>query len=127
MKKVFLFSFLIFNFSFLIISCHCKKKTSSATTSSAYSEAELEKIREQQKALYEAGYIRARVVYNEVDGCGYMIQLGDGKKLEPSKKLSEEFKKDGLDVWIKYTPKKGTMSTCMAGEVVDLNDIQLRR
>lgn len=138
MKKIILFSFLIFPFSFLIVSCHCKKKITSAaatTTSTAtttptnanMSDEEIKKTQEQQKSFANGGYSRARVIYNNLDGCGYMIQLGDGKKLEPSKPLADEFKKDNLDVWVKYATKKGGMSVCMAGEMADITDIHLRK
>ena len=130
MKKLFLFSFLILNFSFLITSCCCKKKASSTvvaqTNSTATSDTDIQKIQEEQKAFANGGYNRGRIIYNEVDGCGYMIQLGDGAKLEPTN-LKDEFKKDKLDVWVKYTFKKGGASICMAGQIVDITDIQLRK
>ena len=129
MKKLFLFSFLIFNFSCLIISCHCKKKTtttSTQATSTTPSDSDIQKIQEQQKSYANGGYSRAMIIYYELDGCGYMIQLGDGTKLEPTN-LKDEFKKDKLDVWVKYTPKKGGASICMAGQIVDITDIQLRK
>ena len=88
---------------------------------------EIQKTQQQQHDFANQGYLRGRVIYNEVDGCGYMIQMGDGTKLEPSKKLSADFQKNNLDVWVKYTSKKGAVSTCMAGQVVDITDIQLRR
>ena len=130
MKKLFLSAILISGFSLFIASCHCKKKaTATATTQtkdSTPSDADIQKIQEQQREYANSGYNRGRVIYNEVDGCGYMIQLGDGTKLEPSN-LKDEFKKDKLDVWIKYAAKKGGMSTCMAGQMVDITDIQLRK
>ena len=137
MKKVVLPSFVICLLALVFSSCHCRKKTSSGVSttvqteipkapSDTLSEEELSKIREQQKQYANEGYSRARVIYNEVDGCGYMIQLGDGSKLEPTN-LKEEFKKDKLDVWVKYIEKKGGMSICMAGQMADITDIQLRR
>jgi hypothetical protein len=52
--------------------------------------------------------------------------LSDGKKLQPYN-LSDEFKKDQLTVWVKYVPKKNVFNSCMAGQVVELSDIQLRK
>lgn len=72
------------------------------------------------------GYLKATVIYYEVDACKYVLQLEDAKKLEPVN-LKEEFKKDQLPVWIKYLPKKNTVSICMAGTIVELTDIQLRK
>lgn len=71
------------------------------------------------------GYIKATVVNLTLDGCSWMLQLEDGKKLEPVN-LKEEFKKDKLNVWIQYQVKKGGMSVCMAGEVITISDIKLR-
>jgi hypothetical protein len=130
MKKIakLLLVFSFFNFSFFFFSsCHCKK---SAATDSPSAEkltpSQLEAIQEQQKNYLAQGYERARVINYEVDGCTYLIQLGDGKKIEPTN-LGSDFKKDKLDVWIKYVPKKGGVSTCMAGQVVEISDIQLRK
>ena len=130
MKKLFLFSFLVINFSFLIVSCHCKKKTSSsatqATSTTTPPDTDIQKIQEQQKAYANEGYNRGMVINYEVDGCTYLIQLGDGTKLQPIS-LKDEYKKDKLDVWIKYTTKKGAVSNCMSGQIVDITDIQLRK
>ena len=129
MKKLFLSAILISGFSFLIASCHCKKKTSSSanqTTNTTPTDADIKKIQEQQKAYANGGYSRGMVINYEVDGCTYLIQLGDGTKLQPTS-LKDEFKKDKLDVWIKYTTKKGAVSNCMSGQIVDITDIQLRK
>lgn len=72
------------------------------------------------------GYTKATVISYEVDGCTFLLQLADEKKLEPTN-LSADFKKDRLAVWIKYVPKKGAVGICMAGQIVELSDIQIRR
>jgi hypothetical protein len=79
-----------------------------------------------QKATdYEAqGYVKATVIRYEVESCGYLLQLAGEEKLAPQQ-LDDRFKKDGLAVWIKYTPlKKQPMSTCMAGKAVTITDIK---
>jgi hypothetical protein len=116
MKKVFLFSFFLFTFSFLTVSCHCKKKACFWTNRTV----------EVKKDFEKEGYVKATVINYTVDGCTFLLQLTDEKKLEPTN-LSEEFKKDNLPVWIKYSPKKGAVSVCMAGQIVELSDIQLRK
>ena len=120
MKKTFKFLlvFFLFNFFFLVFSsCHCKKKITSASQPSTA---------EQKRDFEKEGYVKATVINYEVDGCTFLFKLSDEKKLEPTS-LSAEFKKDQLAVWIKYTPKKGAVSTCMAGQVVELSDIQIRK
>ena len=75
------------------------------------------------------GYVKAKVIKYEVDGCGYLLQLEDKKKtkLAPTK-LTDEMTKHGRKVWVKYTPvKKPLMSTCMAGTQIEVIDIQKRK
>jgi hypothetical protein len=72
------------------------------------------------------GYAKATIISYQVDGCTFILQLSDGKKLQPYN-LSDEFKKDQLTVWVKYVPKKNVFNSCMAGQVVELSDIQLRK
>lgn len=116
MKKAFLFSFLFCTFSFLIVSCHCKKRaTVDANTTTDF-----------KRDFEKEGYTKATVINYTIDGCTFLLQLADEKKLEPTN-LSDEFKKDNLAVWIKYIPKKGGVSICMAGQMVELSDIQLRK
>lgn len=72
------------------------------------------------------GYTKAIVIKYEVESCGYLLQLDDENKLMPQE-LTEEFKKDGLQVWIKYEIlKKQPMTTCMAGKSIKLTDIKKR-
>ncbi len=116
MKKLFLCAFLILSFSFLLTSCHCKKKTAASQNNPS----------EVMRNFSEEGYTKAVVINYEIDGCNYLLQIAEQKKLEPTN-LPQEFKKDKLDVWIKYVPKKGGMSICMAGQMIDITDIQLRK
>jgi hypothetical protein len=74
----------------------------------------------------DSTYKAATVINYTVDGCTWMLQLEDGKKLQPSV-LKPEFQKDKLKVWIKYSPKKGGVGICMAGEIVDITEIDLRK
>jgi hypothetical protein len=72
-----------------------------------------------------ADYIKATVIEWKVDGCDWMLELDEPNKIQPIN-LSNDFKKDGLKVWIKYSVEKGAVSTCMAGQIVKLVDIQKR-
>ncbi|HEY4799475.1 MAG TPA: hypothetical protein VII99_10405 [Bacteroidia bacterium] len=116
MKKLFFFLLVICNLSFFISSCHCKKKaTSDASVSTQVA-----------RDFVKEGYVKATVINYEVDGCTFLLQLEDGKKLEPTS-LLQDFKQDKLAVWIKFSPKKNAVSVCMAGQIVELSDIQLRK
>lgn len=79
-----------------------------------------------QMDFEKEGYSKATIVNYQVDGCTFILQLADGKKLQPYN-LSDEFKKDQFAVWIKYVPKKNVFNSCMAGQVVELSDIQIRK
>ncbi len=72
------------------------------------------------------GYKKATVINLQLDGCLWMIELEDKSKKEPNN-LQEEFRVEGKTVWVKFTPVKGAMSICMAGDVVHLDDIKNRK
>ncbi|HET7817905.1 MAG TPA: hypothetical protein VFL70_01225 [Bacteroidia bacterium] len=122
MKKFSCYSIIIIAFfSFFVTACCSKKKAAIS------SETKTETPAAQPKMDFEKnGYIKATIINYEVDGCGFLIQLEDGKKLQPAN-LSSDYKKDKLPVWVKYAPKKGGMSVCMAGQMIELSDIQLRK
>ncbi|MFI5220102.1 MAG: hypothetical protein ACHQNT_11515 [Bacteroidia bacterium] len=63
--------------------------------------------------------------YSEIAGCTFLLQLNNGEKLEPSN-LSSEFKKDKLKVLIKYQITD-MQSACMAGKVVSVSHIELKK
>ena len=72
----------------------------------------------------QKGFVKATIINYTIDGCTFMIQLEDGKKLEPVN-LQNEFKIDNFKVWIKYQQSKGN-SICMAGEMVTITAIEKR-
>ncbi len=65
------------------------------------------------------------VVYDKrgLDGCTYIIKLDSGKNLEPIN-LSDEFQQDSLPVYVNYKRKKGVVSICMVGTIVEIIDIK---
>lgn len=72
------------------------------------------------------GYVKATVIKYEVENCGYILVLADKKKLQPDQ-LADEFKKNRLKVWVKYTvPKTQIPTTCMAGQSVKVEAIKKR-
>lgn len=123
MKKLFCLFLSLYPipYTLYLSSCHCKKKiVADATVSSA-----------QTRDFEKEGYVKATVIYYEIDACKYILQLipdPNGpdvlKQLEPTN-LKEEFQQDQLAVWIKYIPKKNAVSACMAGQIVELSDIQM--
>ena len=57
-----------------------------------------------------------------LDGCTFLIRLGDGTRLEPVN-LPKEFQVGGLKVAVSYEPALGA-SICMAGALVRLTSIE---
>lgn len=82
---------------------------------------------EVKRDFEKEGYVKAMVIYYEIDACRYLLLLPNEKKLEPSMPLDLEFQRDHLAVWVKYTDKMGGMSICMAGQIVEILDIQIRK
>lgn len=58
-----------------------------------------------------------------LDGCRFLLELSDGKKLIPLS-LPPTLSKDGLEVHVQYRFKKSMMSICMAGPTVELLKIE---
>lgn len=71
------------------------------------------------------GFTKATIINYTVDGCSWLLELEDGKKLQPET-LDQKFQKDKLKVWIKYTIKKGGVGICMTGEMVNITAIEER-
>ncbi|MBA3706981.1 MAG: hypothetical protein H0W84_14090 [Bacteroidetes bacterium] len=74
----------------------------------------------------KAGFVKATVINYKLDGCSWMLQLEDGKKLEPIN-LTEEFQKENFKVWIQYKPFTQGASICMAGEMITITAIEIRK
>lgn len=58
-----------------------------------------------------------------LDGCGMMIELNNGGRLEPIN--LEDFSivpEDGMKIWVNYHATQGG-SICMAGELVEIDCI----
>lgn len=69
------------------------------------------------------GYSKATVIdFSGLDGCGFLLQLEDGTRLQPEN-LEPAFEKNSIPVWVKYYPQKNAVSICMAGKVVHVTDI----
>jgi hypothetical protein len=74
----------------------------------------------------ERGYTPATVINYTIDGCSWMLKLENDQKLQPLE-LQPEFQQENLKVWIKYVIKKGAVGICMAGEIVTLTEIVIRK
>lgn len=74
------------------------------------------------------GYQKARIINEQLDGCGLMIRLEDKAKtiLRPQN-LKEDFAIEKLKIWIKFSyPKKEVPNICMRGKEIVIEDIRKR-
>ena len=72
-------------------------------------------------------YTSAEIYYPEgMDGCPYLVKLEDEKTLEPVN-LPDSMKIPTVKIWIRYHIDRLKMSTCMMGEIIVVDDIQLRK
>lgn len=61
------------------------------------------------------------------DGCGMMIELQDGKRLEPVNLGDYELQpEDGKKIWVEYELFNGA-SICMSGDIVKITCISERK
>ncbi len=103
-------AFLIFTFSLLTFTLNAQAK-------------------KQTINYVKEGFVKAIIIDYKVDGCKFLIQLADKEKtkLVPDK-LTDNFKKDKIKVWVKYTvAKKQEMSSCMAGKQCEVIEIKKRK
>ena len=77
----------------------------------------------------QEGYVKATVINYKVDGCGFLLELADKEKTKLApEKLADDFKKDKIKVWVKYSiAKKQPVGTCMAGKFCEVIDIKKRK
>ena len=116
---------LVLGITLLAISCSNKTNPSSSiSTEPSMAPESVTKKTIVPRDYSAKGYVAATVVdMSELDGCGYMLKLDSGKKLQPASALSEQFAVNKLRVWIKYQLKKGAVGICMSGQIVTITSI----
>ncbi|MEL6718807.1 MAG: hypothetical protein AAFO82_03620 [Bacteroidota bacterium] len=60
-----------------------------------------------------------------LDGCKYLIELPNGKKLQPIEVVDNFKWQDGQKINFSYEEVPDAMTTCMAGKVVKVTCIEL--
>lgn len=77
----------------------------------------------QPRNFLAEGYTKGVIIDKRgLDGCKFLIQIQDSSFLQPNS-LEEKFQENNKKVWFKYSVKKGAMSTCMSGKMVEIDDI----
>jgi hypothetical protein len=76
--------------------------------------------------MTQAGFVSGSILHqkDKETPCDYLIKLDEGTLLEPTG-LGEEFKKDGLKIWIKYVPSR-RMSLCSGSIPANVDEIKIK-
>jgi hypothetical protein len=88
--------------------------------------------KKKKKCPADEGYVKAVVIKYEVEACGYLLEIPGKTKNDPKIKLQpqsmpDSFKQHKKKVWVKYrVPKTQPMTTCMAGQIVEIEDMKKR-
>lgn len=73
--------------------------------------------------LIRNGFVKVEVVdMRSLDGCEFTLKLADGTSLEPVG-MKDEYKTNGLFLFVKYKLIKDRMSICMVGSQVELTEV----
>ncbi|MCF8228953.1 MAG: NigD-like N-terminal domain-containing protein [Bacteroidales bacterium] len=62
--------------------------------------------------------------FSGLDGCGLLIELDDGKTIQPFEIIPEFTLKEGQRVKLSYSLMKEVGSTCMKGDIVKIVKIR---
>jgi hypothetical protein len=80
----------------------------------------------QAKKMASKGFTKGVIVDKRgLSGCSFLIQASESIIFEPIK-LEEKFKKDGLEVYIKFK-KSRKATTCMNGQPIIISEIHLAK
>ena len=107
----------------VLASCSPKTSTSTSNNTDKSTPAESVPVVDYEKEGYVSAYVKDM---RALDGCDHLLVLDSGKKLQPTK-LEEDFKRDNLKVWVKYSVSKGLAGICMSGTIVNLSAIEKRQ
>lgn len=83
------------------------------------------KTQEPVKDYAALNYQKGTVKDIELDGCRFIIDLENGKRIQPEN-LEDIMKKDGLAVWVKYEITDRP-NICMSGVTAMITAIELRK
>jgi len=114
MKRLTIYIFSLFSFC---IACKTTKSIEQESTDST----------ETNEQISFNPKLKSAIVIDKtgLDGCSFLLQLPDSSFLE-AVNLDDQFKVNGLEVFISYKPVE-MMSVCMAGTTVELLTIELRK
>lgn len=62
----------------------------------------------------------------KMDGCDFLIRIEGEDQLLQALKIPEEFKKDGIKVWISYVPNARPQGSCNIAAPISIKEIKIR-
>ena len=93
----------------------CPKQTEKLTTD----------VQQANTSQPKTPWVHAKVVdMSGLDGCRLLLELPDGKRLQPIN-LDKVYQKEGLKLRFTYKKADGYMGICMAGDMVELLAVEL--
>jgi uncharacterized protein YceK len=107
----------ICSISLIMTGCSAKK----ATTETAETNAEKERTAE----IIKEGYIQAVVEDKTKSGCGFVIKNINTQEYLLPNNLEEEYKQDGLKVWLKCRPIRPAQGSCTIGNPTTIEEIKI--
>ena len=111
-------------FSVLLIACSSTNKA----TSEEKNTTNTKEIEMKTNEMLAAGFIKAEVVESREEGdCPYtfMINGKDGNYYLDPINLTDEYKKHGEKVWVKYSGLR-RMNRCIKANPISINEIEKR-
>ena len=101
----------------MLTACPGKNETEQQTTTEASTKQTMEPIKQD--------WLQVKVVdMRGLDGCRFLLELENGKRLQAIN-LSPEHQKTGLKLRITYKMAEGYMGICMAGDMVELVNVEV--
>jgi hypothetical protein len=100
-----------------MMGCSSKK----ATTETAETIAE----RTRTAQIIKEGYIQAVVEDKTKSGCGFVIKNINTNEFLLPNNLEEQYKQEGLKVWLKYRPIRPAQGSCTIGNPTTIEEIKI--
>ena len=97
--------------------CSAKKETIDVADTNAEKERTAQIIKE--------GYIKAEKEDKTQSGCGFVIKNTISKEFLLPNNLEDQYKQDGLEVWLKYRPIRPLQGSCSIGNPANIEEIKI--
>ena len=107
----------ICSISLIVMSCSAKKVTTEAVDTNA----ELERTSQ----IIKEGYIQAVIEDKTKSGCGFVIKNITTEEFLLPNNLEDQYKQDGLKVWLKCRPIRPAQGSCTIGNPTTIEEIKI--